>query len=136
MSGQRIEIDDLAKKVREMLAEYGEEVYEAAESALDVGGKKLSEIMNRNSPSYASSGKYRKSWKVKTEKYTLKRYVGSTRMVRGNVNKKGRKGDIPLSNILEYAEDSPHKGLIKETVDRHIDDVATAIVEEIRKGVK
>lgn len=123
----KINIDDLEVSIGNILREYGDVVYQATEEGLNAGEKVL--IKNLKSASPKDSGKYAKSWKSKGKKYKLKRYVGNTKVV------KGKKGEIPLSNILEYSTKSKHQGLIKKTYQESISEMAAAIVAEIKKEV-
>lgn len=120
-----IDIDNLEVAVAEILKEYGDIIYKATEEGLTAAEKVLINNLKISSPK--NTGNYAKSWKSKGKKYKLKRYVGNTKMV------KGRKDEIPLSNILEYSTNSPHQGLIKKTYLESIDEMAQAIVNEIKK---
>lgn len=120
-----IGIEGLDDAIMKILEEYGDVVYQATEEGLSAAEKILVNNLKNSSPK--SSGDYSKKWKGKGKKYKLKRYVGNTKMV------KGKKGEIPLSNILEYSTKSPHQGLIKRTHDSSIQEMARAIVNEIKK---
>lgn len=122
-----IKADDLQGAISEILREFGDVVYVATEKGLDDAEKVLIKNLERTSPKF--KGKYAKSWKSKGKKYKLKRYVGNTKMV------KGKQGNIPLSNILEYSQKSPHQGLIKNTYHSSIEEMAAAVVAEIKKEV-
>ncbi|MDF2591397.1 MAG: hypothetical protein K0S75_863 [Clostridia bacterium] len=122
-----IKIDDLEGAIADILRGYGDVVYQATEEGLDAAQKVLIKNLKAASPKGISK-QFAKSWKSK-KKYKLKRYVGNTKMV------PGKKGDIPLSNILEYSSNSPHQGLIKRTYEKSINEMAAAVVAEI-KGVK
>ncbi len=121
----KININNLEVAVAELLQEYGDVVYKATEEGLNVAEKVLIKNLKANSPK--ASGGYSKAWKSKGKRFKLKRYVGNTKTVRG------RKGEIPLSNILEYSTKSPHQGLIKRTYEKSIDEMARAVVNEIKK---
>lgn len=123
-----IDIGDLETAVAEILKEYGDVVYKVTEEGLNIAEKVLINNLKEASPK-GKSGMYAKSWKGKGKKYKLSRYVGNTKMVQG------KKGEIPLSNILEYGTKSKHQGLIKRTYEKSINEMANAIVNEIKKGV-
>lgn len=123
----KIDIDNLEVAIGDILREYGDVVYKASEKGLTAAEKVLIENLKASSPS--DSGGYKKAWKGKGKKYKLKRYVGNTKMV------KGKKGDIPLSNILEYSSKSKLQGQIKKTYENSIQEMAQAIVDEIKKEV-
>ena len=122
-----INIDNLDNASSDILKDYGDVVFTATEKGLNSGQKIL--INNLKSSSPKLSGQYKKSWKGKSKRYKLKRYVGNTKLV------KGKSGDIPLSNILEYGSDSEHKGLIKKTYNQSINGIAQAMIAEIKKEV-
>lgn len=122
-----IDIDDLEFSIADILEDYKDMVYKGTEEGLDVAQKIL--INNLKAASPKLSGVFAKSWRGKKKKYPLRRYVGNTKMV------KGKKRDIPLSNILEYGSNSPHQGFIKETYKNSIDEMANAVIKEIERGV-
>lgn len=123
----KIDIDNLEVAIADILTGYGDVVYQATEEGLSAAEKVLISNLKASSPS--DSGEYKKAWKGKGKKYKLKRYVGNTKMV------KGKKGDIPLSNILEYSSKSKHQGEIKKTYEKSIDEMAQAIVNTIKGEV-
>lgn len=122
----KINIDNLEIAIGSILEEYGDLVYKATDKAMDVGEKVLIKNLKDSSPK--KTGQFSKNWKGKGKKYKLKRFVGNTTMV------KGKSGEIPLSNILEYSTNhgSP---FIKRTYESSINEIASAIVNEIKKEV-
>lgn len=126
---KKVSIDNLEVAIAEILEQYGDVIFKATEEALTSGEKVLINNLKSTSPKSPGGGEYAKSWKSKGKKYKLKRYVGNTKTV------KGKSGDIPLSNILEYSTKSPHKGLIKRTYESSLSQIAQAIVSEIKKEV-
>jgi len=120
-----IDIDDFQNEVKKLLLEYGDVVYIATEDGLTAAEKVLIKNLKENSP---GTGDFKKSWKSKGKKYKLRRYVGNTKMV------EGKEGKIPLSNILEYSE-TRGKPFIKKTFTNSINEMAAAVVAEIKKGV-
>jgi hypothetical protein len=129
-----IDIDNLEIAVGSLLREYGDLVYQATEEGLTAAENVL--IQNLKTASPRSSRPKQKgfkhfadSWKSKGKKYKMRRYVGNTKVV------PGRKGEIPLSNILEYGTKSPHRGFIKRTYLESVEQMAAAIVAEIKKEV-
>lgn len=123
-----ISIDKLESAIADILQNYGDVVYKATEEGLAKAEKTLINNLKASSPKGITKV-YWKSWKGKGKKYKLKRYVGNTKTV------KGRKGEIPLSNILEYSTKSKHQGLIKRTYEKSIEQMAKAVVDEIKKEV-
>lgn len=120
-----IDVDNLEIAIGSILEEYGDIVYQATEEGLTAAEKVLIKNLKASSPKL--SGEYRRGWKSKGKRFKLKRFVGNKKSV------KGRSGDIPLSNILEYSTKSPHQGLIKRTYEKSIDEMARAVVDEIKK---
>ena len=124
-----IDINNLDVAVAELLEEYGDVVYQATEAGLTAAEKVLIRNLKAASPE-GPSKEYKKAWKSKGKKYKLKRYVGNTKTV------KGKSSDtIPLSNILEYGSKSKHQGKIKRTYEESINEMAAAVVAEIKKEV-
>lgn len=122
----RVSIDDLSSAITQLLGDYADLIYEATEEGLDAAEAVLINHLKAVSPR-GKTGKYAKSWKGKKKKYRLRRYVGNTKAV------KGKGGEIPLSNILEYGSKSPHRGMIKKAYDDCTNDMIFAIIAEIKK---
>lgn len=121
-----INIDDLAVSIEELLDDYSDEIYFATEEGLEAAEKIL--IKNLKEASPKDTREFAKSWKGKGKKYKLRRYVGNTKMV------DGKKGTIPLSNILEYST-VRGKPFIKDTYEKSIPEMRDAIIKNIeRKG--
>lgn len=124
---KKVNIDNLELAIAEILEGYGDIIFKATEKGLTAGEKILINNLKADSPK--DSGNYAKSWKSKGKKYKLKRYVGNTKTV------KGKSGDVPLSNILEYSTKSPHQGLIKRTYESSLSQIAQAMVNDIKREV-
>lgn len=127
----KVDINDLEVAIGNILEEYGDLVFTATEQGLNAGQKVLIKNLKASSPrgttkETADVKRYYKGWKGK-KKYKLKRYVGNTKTV------KGKGGEIPLSNVLEYGEKSKHKGLIKRTYTNSLNEIAQAMVDKIKK---
>ena len=122
-----INIDDLAISIEELLDNYSDDIYFATNEGLDEAEKVLIKNLRNASP-IGKTGDFSKSWKGKGKKYKLRRYVGNTKMV------EGKKGSIPLSNILEYSK-IRGKPFIKDTYEKSIPEMRDAIIKSIeRKG--
>ena len=124
-SGVKVDSRNLQDAVMDILREYGDVVYEATEEGLDAAVKVL--VKNLKIASPQKTGEFAKSWKSKGKKYKLVRYVGNTTTVQG---KKGEK--IALANILEYST-TRGKPFIKRTYENSINEMAEAVVNEIKK---
>ncbi len=133
-----ININKLEVEIADILKDYGDVVFKATDEALGAGEKVL--IKNLKSASPKDSGEYKKSWKGTGKKYKLKRFVGNTKVITEKIKYKRKKSktgykETPLSNILEYSPTSPHQGLIKRTYESSANEIANAIVNEIKKEV-
>lgn len=123
---KKINIDDLEIAIEDILDDYSDDIYFLTEEGLNEAEKVLIDNLKAASPK--DSGEFAKAWKGKGKKYKLRRYVGNTKMVQG------KKGPIPLSNILEYS--TVHgKPFIKKTYEQSISAMREAIIKTIeRKG--
>jgi hypothetical protein len=120
----KINIDDLAISIEEILDKYSDKIFFVTEEGLEDAEKVL--INNLKAASPKDSGEFAKSWKGKGKKYKLRRYVGNTKMV------EGKKGFIPLSNILEYST-VRGKPFIKDTYEKSIPEMRDAIIKSIER---
>jgi hypothetical protein len=121
-----IDINKLESAISEILKEYGDVVFNATDEALGAGEKVL--INNLKAASPKKTGNYKKNWKGKGKKYKLRRFVGNTTTVLS----KGK--EVPLTNILEYST-TKGKPFVKKTYESSVNEIARAIVNEIKKGV-
>jgi len=126
MADLKIDPDELEGAISEILEEYGDAVFKATEEGLTNAEKILIKNLKEASPEGITK-QFKKHWKGKGKKYKLRRYVGNTKMV------KGKKGKIPLANILEYS-DKHGKPFIRQTFAKSIRQMAKAIVDEVKKG--
>lgn len=122
-----IDINNLDTEISKIMEEYGDVIFKVTDNAMGAGEKVLIKNLKDASPK-GRSGKFAKGWKGKGKKYKLKRYVGNTTMVRS------RGKEIPLSNILEYST-KRGKPFIAKTYQSSVNEIARAIVNEIKKGV-
>ena len=120
----KIDIDDLAISIEEILDKYSDKIFFVTEEGLEDAEKVL--INNLKAASPKDTGEFAKSWKGKGKKYKLRRYVGNTKMV------DGKKGSIPLSNILEYST-VRGKPFIKSTYEKSMPEMRDAIIKSIER---
>lgn len=118
--------DKFDRAIAEILKEFGDVVYKATEEGLDAAEDIL--IKNLKAATPKRTGKFAKAWKGKGRKYTLRRYVGNSTVV------KGKSGDIALANIFEYST-TRGRPFIKDTFDNSVEEMARAVVNEIKRGV-
>lgn len=131
-------LDKLADVLEDMLLEYTQIEYEIRQRAIDLGAAEMVRALEADSPQGATH-EYSKSWKVKDKKYTNHRYVGNTKTAKGVVHRKGKDGKqgdaregVPLSNVLEYAENSPHQGRIRHCFESNKDRIFQAMKNYIK----
>lgn len=123
---KKINIDDLEIAIEDILDDYSDDIYFLTEEGLNEAEKVLIDNLKAASPK--DSGEFAKAWKGKGKKYKLRRYVGNTKMVQG------KKGPIPLSNILEYST-THGKPFIRRTYEQSIPAMRETIIKTIeRKG--
>jgi HK97 gp10 family phage protein len=121
-----IDINKLDSAISDILKEYGDVVFTATDEALAAGEKVL--IKNLKAASPKDKGDYKKAWRGTGKKYKLRRFVGNTT----TVISKGKA--TPLTNILEYST-TKGKPFVKKTYESNVNEIARAIVNEIKKGV-
>jgi hypothetical protein len=137
-SSVHVNPDELNFAIMDILEEYGDLVYEATEEGLDVAEKVL--VKNLKAATPVRTGEFKKGWKGTGRKYKLLRFVGNTVTVKGGdtaPSKKGRKriyssNEIALANIFEYSI-LRGRPFIKKTFKESIDEMAAAVVAEIKK---
>jgi hypothetical protein len=117
-----MDIDLLSAEIKKILGDYGDTVFELSEDGLDEAEEILINELEQNSPTGVTN-KYKKGWKSK--KYKGRRFVGNTTTV------KGKKGDIPLSNILEFSttKGNPH---IQKSFENVANKMANAITNKLK----
>lgn len=138
-------LEQLPNVLDEMLAEFQQEAYETRQKAIQAGAEVLKSALEADSQTYADTGEYARSWEIKRP-YPDHRYVGNTKTAKGVVHRKkfdedgnrtkggeAREG-VPLSNVLEYAENSPHAGRIRRCFDSNESKIYEAMVKEIING--
>lgn len=132
----KIKPSDLQGAVEEILREYGDQVYVAADEGLAAAEKVLIGNLKAATPTIdpakAPKGykdkKMRNGWVGTGKKYRLMRFVGN----KVTVDSKG--SNPPLSNILEYSKEHGHP-FIKKTFEDSVEEMAAAVVSTIKKGV-
>ena len=121
--------------IKDILREYGDVVFKATEEGLAAGEKVLIKNLKAASPKIKNPPKgyvrknFAKAWKGTGKKYKLSRYVGNTT----TVVSKGK--NIPLSNIFEYSTTNHANPFIGRTYESSVSEIASAIVNEIKKEV-
>lgn len=128
-------LDDLPSELQNVLSDYLHTNFAQRQKALQAGAEVFKSAIESATPK--DTGKMAQSWQIK-DKYADRRFVGNTRVASGDVRRKtkgGGKGearkDVPLSNVLEYSEKSPHYGFIRQC----FDSTETAIFNAIKNNL-
>lgn len=140
----RITLDQLPRKLDDILSDFLHSSFDKRQEALQAGAEVFKNAVTAETPK--DTGEMAKSWVIK-DKYKDRRYVGNTKVAKGIVHRKATdakgnkvKGDarkdVPLSNVLEYAEKSPHKGFIRRCFDSTEPQIYAAIKNKLNNGGK
>lgn len=136
----KITPDQLPEKLDGILSEFLHSSFDTRQEALQAGAEVFKDAVAAATPK--DTGEMAESWAIKT-KYKDRRYVGSTRVAKGVVHRKkkgggkgGAREGVPLSNVLEYAENSPHKGFIRRCFDSTEPQIFAAIKSKLNNGGK
>lgn len=121
-----IALEDIPTALTEILTDFQRSSFDTRQKAVQSGAEVFKSAIEQATP--RDTGDMAQSWAIKT-KYKNHRYVGNTKTVNG-----GGKNNIPLSNILEYSENSPHAGFIRECFDTTEPQIFDAIKKTIQNG--
>jgi len=131
-------IENLPAELENVLNEYLHANFQQRQKAIQAGAEVFKSAVESATP--RDTGKMAQSWKIK-DKYADRRYVGNTRVASSDVHRKtkgGGKGearqDVPLSNVLEYSEKSPHYGFIRQCFDSNETAIYNAIKSTLNGG--
>lgn len=126
ISTGKIALEDMPDALTEILTDFQRSSFDVRQNAVQAGAEVFKSAVEQATP--RDTGGMADSWEIKT-KYKDRRYVGNTKTVNG-----GDKENIPLSNVLEYAEKSPHAGFIRRCFDSTEPQVFDAIKKTIQNG--
>lgn len=131
-----VDIQALPDALDELLTDFLHASYDVRQRAVQAGAEVLVKELESATP--RDTGEMAQSWQIK-DKYPDHRYVGNTRTAHGTVKRKrGGKTDVqsnvPLSNVLEYAQNSKHQLFIKQTFDSTEPQIYAAIKNTIING--
>lgn len=136
----RISLDELPDALSQILTDYQHASFDTRQAAVQAGAEVFKSAIEQATP--RDTGEMAQSWQIKT-KYKDRRYVGNTKLAKGVVHRKpkgGKKGEaregVPLSNVLEYSEKSPHYGFIRQCFDGTEPQIFTEIKNTIQNGGK
>lgn len=137
---ESIKPDEFSGALDKIFSEYIHSAFDQRQAALQAGAEVFRDAVASVTP--RDTGEMADSWQIKT-KYKDRRYVGNTRVARGVVHRKtkdGSKGEaregVPLSNVLEYSDKSPHKGFIRRCFDGTEPQIFAAIKYKLSNGGK
>lgn len=135
ITGKKCTLGELPQVLEEILDGFLKETFEVRQRAVRAGAEVFKKAIESATPK--DTGKMAQSWVV--QEYSGKCYVGNKCLAKGKVYRKtkgGKKGEarsnVPLSNVLEYSEKSPHYGFIRRT----FDEVEPQIYAEIERTIK
>lgn len=139
-----IKPDQLPEKLDDILSEFLHSSFDVRQEALQAGAEVFKDAVAAATPK--DTGEMAESWAIK-KKYKDRRYVGNTRVAKSVVHRKDTDTDgnkikgearegVPLSNVLEYAENSKHKGFIRRCFDSTEPQIYAAIKNKLNNGGK
>ncbi len=131
-------LDNLPEQIDGILTDFLHTSFDVRQEALQAGAEVFKSAIENETPK--DTGQMAASWKIKS-KYKDRRYVGNTRTAKTPVHRKtkdGGKGEaregVPLSNVLEYSEKSPHYGFIRRCYDATESRIFETIKNKIKNG--
>ena len=126
MSNKVIDWSDFESECENIFKEFTHAQFKKRQTALQAGAEVLVKRLEAASPKSSSnnSDSYSGCWKI-SSKYKNMRVVGNTKIAKPSKAYAGKR--IPLSNILEYGERSPHRGLIRRTFEESKEEIFQAI---------
>lgn len=124
----KLPLDALPDALTQILTDFQHVSFDTRQAAVQAGAEVFKSAVEQATPH--DTGDMAQSWTVKT-KYKDRRYVGNTKTVSG-----GGKQNIPLSNVLEYGEKSPHNGFIRRCFDGAEAQIFDTIKKTIQNGGK
>lgn len=125
----KLPLDALPDALSQILTDFQHASFDVRQTAVQAGAEVFKSAVEQATPR-GDTGDMAQSWTVKT-KYKDRRYVGNTKTVSG-----GGKENIPLSNVLEYGEKSPHNGFIRRCFDSTEAQIFDTIKKTIQNGGK
>ena len=135
---ENIQLNELPEALDKFFSEFIHSSFDTRQEALQAGAEVFRDAVASVTP--IDTGEMADSWVIK-KKYKDRRYVGNTRVAKGVVHRKtkdGSKGEaregVPLSNVLEYSNKSPHKGFIRRCFDGTEPQIFAAIKFKLNGG--
>ena len=119
------ELVHFGEMLADMLGDYTEQIDNAIAAGADEAAQLF--INHASAVSPKDTGEYRNCWTTNDSKGRYKRYVGNAKTV------KGKKGNIPLINILEYSTVRGHKH-VKQAVEESKSDIMSCYINKLNEG--
>ena len=135
---ENIQLDELPDALDKIFSDFIHSSFDTRQEALQAGAEVFRDAVASVTPK--DTGEMADSWAIK-KKYKDRRYVGNTRVSKGVVHRKTKDGSqgearegVPLSNVLEYADKSPHKGFIRRCFEGTEPQIFAAIKHKLNGG--
>lgn len=136
----RFELNKLPDYLQNLFDEFSHSSFELRNEAVQAGAEAFKTILENNSPK--NTGEYAKNWVIK-ERIPNRRYIGNKTVAHGAIHRKGKNGKkgeaktgVPLSNVLEYSEKSPYRGMIRSLFDSNESKIFEVIKKTMENGGK
>lgn len=131
--------EELPQALQDILTDFLKATELERQAAVQAGAEYFKKAVENATP--RDTGKMARSWKISTPKKDKeKRYVSNKRTVTVKRTLKSGKTElrsgVPLSNVLEYAENSPHQGFIRRCYDENESQIFETIKNTIKNGGK
>lgn len=123
MASEKIDLDNLADVVEEILKEFLNTNFEVRQKALQKGAELLKQKLENVAP-VGPTGDFQKSFYI--EEYKDHKYVGNTKTVSG-----GGKEAIPLINLLEYSDKTQ---FMRRTFEESKEEIYNEVKKYIENG--
>ena len=135
---EKVNLTDIDTALGDILDEYSEQMFDVRQKAIQAGAEVLVKALEQATP--RDTGEMAQSWKIKKE-YPNHRYVGNTKTAKGAVHRKKKvcvnveaRADVPLSQVLEYCENTKHYGFIRKCFDATEPQIFAAIKNTLNNG--
>ena len=139
MSSKGITLGQFESEIDKIVSELESACFEARQEAVQAGAEVIKAELVAATP--IDTGDMARSWEIKTQ-YPNHRYVGNTKTVKVHRKKKKGKGKgelregVPLVNVLEFAENSPHQGFMRRTFEQNKENIYQAMRKKLEETIR
>lgn len=126
MADKNTGIEQFENELDKIFTDFIHATFDTRQKALQAGAEVFKSAIENATPK--DTGEMATSWAIKSQ-YKDRRFVGNTKTVNG-----GGKVGIPLSNVLEYKEGSPHYGFIRQTFEANESQIFDTIKNKLNGG--